>query len=90
MYGETGRQTLTEAGREGLSPHVRGNPGGAAVDYRALRSIPACTGKPLCQNDPFVIIMSKTDEPTVTRPPYGESDATPAARPATLDAWEPE
>ena len=46
MYGETGWSRRGGCARAGLSPHVRGNP---SVDDRrreAMRSIPACTGKP--------------------------------------------
>ena len=92
MYGETTTSARSGACGTGLSPHVRGNPRPRNRTAPGRRSIPACTGKPLGQNDPLrKSYLSKTDEPaTVTRSPYGESDATPAARPATLDAWEPE
>ena len=77
--------------RRRVYPRMYGETGvGRLLQARASGLSPHVRGN-LCQNDPFVIIMSKTDEPTtVTRSPYGESDATPAARPATLDAWEPE
>ena len=92
MYGETVADAAPFIPVDGLSPHVRGNRNPVCACRQRRWSIPACTGKPLGQNDPFrKSYLSKTDEPaTVTRSPYGESDATPAARPATLDAWEPE
>ena len=46
MYGETGKSDRLRGEREGLSPHVRGNPGPDLVATQWARSIPACTGKP--------------------------------------------
>ena len=47
MYGETGKLHLDQVAHDGLSPHVRGNPSSIPGTSIALRSIPACTGKPL-------------------------------------------
>ena len=46
MYGETRPCQRQRAGRRGLSPHVRGNPGMTFDATTRQRSIPACTGKP--------------------------------------------
>ena len=46
MYGETDPQRRRDPVSHGLSPHVRGNPGLDEAALIALRSIPACTGKP--------------------------------------------
>ena len=46
MYGETEKTARSETKRQGLSPHVRGNPRPAAPYCEDTRSIPACTGKP--------------------------------------------
>ena len=50
MYGETEFCARARLGAAGLSPRVRGNPLFLADPVHALRSIPACTGKP-CGSD---------------------------------------
>ena len=52
MYGETVRAASAALSGSGLSPHVRGNPGGVDTARLLRRSIPACTGKPGTGSDP--------------------------------------
>ena len=69
VYGESSSPSCPHACSMGLSPRVRG----ILVVLVCLRldngSIPACTGNPLCQNDPLYQ-MSKNDTPA-----YGDSPA---------------
>ena len=46
VCGGTKSSGLRVGVRSGLSPRVRGNPGGAAAPYRRAGSIPACAGEP--------------------------------------------
>ena len=46
MYGETHTPSSHRSTAGGLSPHVRGNPGGLRHAPARVGSIPACTGKP--------------------------------------------
>ena len=47
MYGETRYRRIHTVYAHGLSPHVRGNLADFVLRYAHMRSIPACTGKPL-------------------------------------------
>ena len=47
VYGETGASRVALAIRTGLSPRVRGNPEVSGIPVIVIRSIPACTGKPM-------------------------------------------
>ena len=49
MYGETRSRGPRVSRRPGLSPHVRGNLSALDAAALAMRSIPACTGKPIRQ-----------------------------------------
>ena len=46
VYGGTRDQSPPVLRAGGLSPRVRGNPGGSSTSWAAARSIPACTGEP--------------------------------------------
>ena len=50
MYGETIGTASRLGTGEGLSPHVRGNPGGYRHQPDPHGSIPACTGKPAARS----------------------------------------
>ena len=66
MYGET-RQGMARLGSAwGLSPHVRGNPLNVLDAHVEVRSIPACTGKP-------VAARAERDHDVVYPRMYGET-----------------
>ena len=66
MYGETPSRRHTLTCRYGLSPYVRGNRPGVDPNGRSLGSIPACTGKPRVERQPY-------RQPQVYPRMYGET-----------------